>query len=177
MATRDPQRAAQLPFDELVYSLSRATVEYDGVDMGDSIEEYAQVMAELASAGDARRQILAQHGLDEARWEAIDAHWQTQLSEAMDQEDADGVPEILSRYTAAYEAAQRSIAPPISLDQFAMVTRLLDTSDDVRASLAKVGVTLADYVRGSEHWTRQLAGDPELARHFHDLLRGGSRTG
>jgi hypothetical protein len=162
----------------MVYPLSRSTVEYDGVRMGDSIEEYAQVMAELASAGDARRQILACHGLDEDRWEAIDANWQAQLSKAMEQEsDADGVPEILSRYTTAYAAAQRSIAPPISLDQFAMVTRLLDTSDDVRASLAKVGVTFADYVRGSEHWARQLAGDPALARHFHEVLRGGGRTG
>jgi hypothetical protein len=161
----------------MVYPVSRATVEYDGPDMGDDIEEYAQVMAELASAGDARREILARHGLDEARWDAIDAAWQAQLSEAMEQDaDGEGIPEILSRYAAAYEVAQRSISPPISLDQFAQVMRLLDTSDDVHASLAKVGVTLADYVRGSEHWTRQLAGDPELERRFHDVLRSGDQT-
>ena len=142
--------------------------------MNPTIEAYAQVMAELASTGDARDEVLARHGFDEARWEAIDTLWQNRLSEAMDQDpEDDSVPEILVAYSAVYHAAQRSFAPPITLDQFAMVTRLLDASGDVRASLAKVGVTLADYARGSEHWTRQLAGDAELERRFHEVLRVG----
>lgn len=142
--------------------------------MDSTLEAYTLVMAELASAGDARDEVLARHGLDEARWEALDTRWQDRLSEAMDQDPDDGVPELLAAYAAAYEAAQRSIAPPISLDQFALVTRLLEASGDVRASLARVGVSLADYARGSEHWTRQLAGDPELERRFHEVLRGGA---
>lgn len=161
----------------MVYPLSLATVEYDAADVEQSIEAYAQVMAKLASTGDAREEILAHHGLDEARWEAIDNYWQARLSEAMEQEpDDDSIPEIISMYAAAYEGAQRSMASPISLDQFAMVTRLLDASGDVRASLSKVGVTLADYVRGSEHWTRQLAKDPDLERRFHDVVRNGSQN-
>ena len=152
-------------------------VEYHAADVEHSIEVYAQVMAELASAGDAREEILTRHGLDEARWEALDNHWQARLSEAMEQDpEDDSVPEILSMYADAYEDAQRSLASPISLDQFAMVTRLLDASGDVRASLSKVGVTFADYVRGSEHWTRQLAGDPELERRFHEVLRSGDQN-
>ncbi len=135
-----------------------------------TLEAYAQVMAELASAGEAREAALARHGLDEARWEAIDAHWQAELSAALDVDD-DGIPEVLSAYASAYEAAQRALAPPISIEQFAQVTRLLQASGDVRASLAKVGVTLADYVRGSEHWSRRLAGDEELERRFQELLR------
>ena len=140
-----------------------------------TLEAYAQVMAELASAGEAREAALARHGLDEARWEAIDAHFQAELSAALDVDD-DGIPAILSAYAAAYEAAQRALAPPISIEQFARVTRLLQASGDVRASLAKVGVTLADYVRGSEHWSRRLAGDEELERRFQEALRGGGRS-
>ena len=160
----------------MIYPLSRLTVEYDACEVDPTVTDYARVMAELASAGDTRDEVLARNGLNEARWEAVDTHWQAQLSEAMDQDsDDDSVPEILATYTAAYEAAQRAIASPISLDQFAMVTRLLDASGDIRASLGKVGVTLADYVRGSEHWTRQLAGDPELERRFHEVLRRGDQ--
>lgn len=136
-----------------------------------TIEAYAAVMAELASAGEARAEALARRGLDEAQWERIDDHWQERLSEALDQDD--GVAEIVSTYAAAYEAAQRALAPPISLDQFAQVTRLLSASGDLRASLSKVGVTLADYVGGSEHWSRQLAVDPDLERRFEGVLRGG----
>jgi hypothetical protein len=137
-----------------------------------TVEAYAQVMAELASAGDDRAAVLARHGLTEATWEAADDCWQDELSAALDPED-DGVPEVISRYAAAYEAAQRAIAPPIPLEQFAQVTRLLSASGDLRAALAKVGVTLADYVRGSEHWSRRLAGDEELERRFDEVLRRG----
>jgi hypothetical protein len=137
-----------------------------------TIEAYAAVMAELADAGEARAEALARRGLDDARWEAIDAHWQQRLSEALEQED--GVADVITAYAAAYEAAQRALAPPISLEQFALVTRFLQASGDIRASLSKVGVTLADYVRGSEHWSRQLAQDPDLERRFNDVLRDGS---
>lgn len=157
-------------------------VEYDARVMEVTIEAYAQVMAELASAGegraaghaggDPRAPVLARHGLDEASWAAIDDRWQAELSAALDPDD-DGVPEILSAYAAAYEAAQRALAPPISIEQLAQVTRLLHASGDVRAALAKVGVTLADYVRGTEHWSRQLAQDPELERRFDDVVLHG----
>ncbi len=139
-----------------------------------TIEAYAQVMAELAAAGEGRAAVLARHGLDEARWDVIDDRWQEELSAALDPED-DGVPEVLSRYAAAYEAAQRALAPPITIEQFAQVTRLLQASGDIRAALAKVGVTLADYVRGTEHWSRRFAEDPELDRRFHEVLAHGMK--
>ena len=136
------------------------------------VEGYARLMAELAAAGASRGEVLARHGLDEARWEAIDARWQEALSEAIDVED-EGVPPILSAYAAAYEAAQRSLGAPISIEQFARVTRLLSANGDLQAALARAGVTMAEYVRGSEHWARRLAEDPELERRFDEALRGG----
>ena len=150
-------------------------VEYHDPRVDQTIEAYAQVMAELASAGEARGPVLSRHGLDEASWAAIDDRWQARLSAALDVDD-DGVPELLSAYAAAYGLAQRALAAPISLDQFALVTRLLNASGDLRASLAKVGVTLADYVRGSEHWSRRLAGEPDLEARFHEVLRTGQNS-
>jgi hypothetical protein len=136
-----------------------------------TVEAYAALMAELAAAGDARGEVRARHGLDEAAWDAIDQAWQDRLSEALD-EEGDGVAELLSRHAAAYQAAQSALAPPISLEQLAEVTRRLQVSGDLRASLARVGVSLADYVRGTEHWSRQIATDPEIERRFDAALRG-----
>jgi len=136
-----------------------------------TVEAYAGVMAELAAAGDARAAVLARHGLDEASWHAIDAAWQARLSEAMD-EEGDGVAEILSVHSAAYAAAQRAQAPAITLEQFAEVTRLLSASGDLRASLSRVGVSLAEYTRGSEHWSGKIATDPDLERRFEEVLAG-----
>jgi hypothetical protein len=137
------------------------------------IEAYARVMAELCSASHAtsRAEVFARHGLDEDQWDAIDARWQARLSEALD-EDGDGVSALIAAYASAYEAAQRSLAAPISLEQFAHVTRLLHATGDLRAALAKVGVELSDYVRGSEHWSRKLATEPDLERRFEAALRG-----
>jgi hypothetical protein len=135
------------------------------------LEAYATVMAELAAAGEARAEVLARRGLDEVRWDAIDTRWQERLSEAL-AEDSDGVPALLAAYTAAYEAAQRALAPPISLEQFARVTRLLQATGDLHAALAKVGVTLSDFVRSNEHWSRRMAEDPAEERRFQDALRG-----
>jgi hypothetical protein len=137
-----------------------------------TLEDYAALMAELAAAGEARAAVLARHDLDEATWDAVDEHWQARLSAALD-EEGDGVSELLSRYAAAYESAQRQSAPPISVEQLARVTRRLQASGDLRASLSKEGVTLAEYVRGTEHWSRLLATDPDAERRFNEVLRGG----
>ncbi len=144
-----------------------------------TIEAYAQVMAwflaSAADAGAARAATLARHGLDEPAWEAVDGQWQAALSAALDAE-GDEIPAVLSDYAAAYQAAQRAISAPITLEQLALVTRYLQASGDVRSALAKVGVSFADYVRGTEHWSRQLAGDPDLERRFDEVLRSGDAT-
>jgi hypothetical protein len=136
------------------------------------IAAYARVMAELAAAGNARAEVLARHQLDEDGWDEIDTYWQDRLSAALDGTE-DGAPALVSSYAAAYEAAQSAQAPAITLEQFARVTRLLQASGDLQASLSRVGVSLADYVRGSEHWSGQIAEDPELERRFEAALRGG----
>src|SRR5215471_21386923 len=100
-------------------------------------------MVELSAAEDRRQAVLERNGLDEDAWDAIDRTWQDRLSEAMNQDD-DEVPEILTRYTKAYEEAQRALGPVMSLETLARVTQLLSATSDLRAALAKSGVTLAD---------------------------------
>ena len=135
------------------------------------IQAYAALVAALARAGDSRAEVLGRHGLDEASWDTIDSEWQTRLSEAWS-EDGDGVPDLIARFSAAYAAAQRAMCEPMPLEQFAEVTRLLQASGDLRASLAKVGAELADYVRAAEHWPKRMAEDPALERQFDEVLKG-----
>ena len=144
------------------------------------LEAYAQIMAELAASapmgGDPdaaakREAILAKHGLDEASWNDIDGAWQERLSAALDEDDEDGVSPLFATYVAAYEAAQHTHGALISVEQLARVTRLLQASGDLRAALAKVGVTMAEYVRGTAHWARRFASEPDVARRFEEALR------
>lgn len=130
-------------------------------------------MAELAASPGERASVLARHGLDEARWEAVDAHFQEQLSEAMGatDDDSDDVHPLIVAYTQAYEAAQLRLSNPISIETFAEVTRLLNATGDLRASLARAGVTLADYVAASGRFMRQMPEDPALFQRFEDAVK------
>lgn len=135
------------------------------------LETYARVMAELLS-GPPREAVLARHGLTEESWSAVDTHWQDRLSEALADEE-EGVHPLLAAYLAAYEAAQKALASPITIEQFAEVTRLLQATGDVRAALSRVGVSLSDFVQGSEHWSRRIAQEPEVEQRFEAVLRRG----
>jgi hypothetical protein len=136
------------------------------------LETYARIAAELALAGAARADVLAKHGLDEDAWDDIDDGWQERLSAADDEVEAeDGVAPLVALFLAAYQAAQQGLAPPISIETLALVTRLVETSGDLGSALARSGVTLLDYVRGSEHWAPRLASDPDVARRFQVALR------
>jgi hypothetical protein len=136
---------------------------------------YARLMAELASAGAARRAgVLEEHGLDEAGWSEIDRTWQAALSEALDPPggvEAEGhVPAILSAYATAYEARQRELAAPVSLERFAEVTRLFGANGDIQAALARTQMKMSDFAAASAHWSRAMIEDPEIEARFAALL-------
>jgi len=141
-----------------------------------SLEAYATLMAELIAAGDAREEVLARHGLDEERWDAADTFWQERLNDALDDQEEEEGSGLLAKYSAAYEVAQRALLAPIALEKFARVTRLLQASGDLQSSLAKAGISFAEYVRSSEHWSRRMAEDPEEERRFEAVLRSDEET-
>jgi hypothetical protein len=135
-----------------------------------SIEAYASVAAELDAATDDRNEILTRLGLDEDAWDEIDTEWQQRLSADLEGDD-DGVPMLIATYTTAYQNAQRALGPPIPLVEFARVIRLFQASGDLQAALVKVGVTLAEYLRSNDHWTKRLTENPDEERQFYEALR------
>jgi hypothetical protein len=136
------------------------------------VTTYAKLMADLAAAdAHGRRAILARHGLNEETWSALDDDWQGRLSVEMAKND-EGGSAVLSEHTRAYQAAQRGLEPPIALEQFAEVTRHLEVTGDLHGSLATVGITLAQYVSGSGHWSRRMVEEPETEERFTASLRG-----
>jgi hypothetical protein len=134
------------------------------------VRAYARLMAELAVAGaGGRGSLLARNGLDEEAWSRIDLHWQSALSDALAPFE-DEVPPILSEYSAAYEARQRELATPVSLERFAEVTRLFQANGDLQAALSRVEVKMSDYVQASAHWSKAMIEDPELESRFAVLV-------
>jgi hypothetical protein len=135
----------------------------------ETIEEYAAFQVALTRRD--RAVVLAEMGVDEDEVAAIDERFQDQLSDALDDE-ADGIPPLLVAYEAALRKAREDQPSEavMSLEVFVEVTRALESGKDVTQIFERRGITLAEYLRGSEHWTSRLAADPELAARLAELL-------
>src|SRR5438067_7421456 len=120
--------------------------------------------ARLSEEGVDRDALLAEHGLDELRWSMIEDHWQAVLSTAMDLDvETHGIPEIISRYSAASARAQEERASSVlSIDHFAEATRRISRSHDVQKTLTDMGLTLSQFLKANLHWTKRMLESPEL---------------
>lgn len=140
-----------------------------------AMRAYAALAATLASADRPREEILGEHGLDEAGWEALDRVHQAQLSRSLDDDDVDGVPPLVAAYAEAFAAARARGAAAkslLSIERFADATRAIQRSGDPTAALARLGITLDDFLRANEHWTARMMTDADLLRRFRTRLDG-----
>jgi hypothetical protein len=134
------------------------------------VRAYARLMAELAAGGPrGRAATLLRHGLDEDAWTEIDDRWQAELSAALGPFD-DEPGALLAEYAAAYEAAQRELAAPVSLEAFAEVTRLVQANGDLVAALARGRMKMSDFVQANAHFSKAMIEDPEIEARFAALL-------
>ncbi len=137
-----------------------------------SLDAYAALVVALAEGKLSREQLLRAEGLDEAAWSAIDERYQDRLSRALDDE-RDGVPPLIAAYSEAFaraRAAQRQGEALLSLERFADATREIQRRGDPLAALAHLGITLADYLKANEHWTRRMLAEPEIGERFRSRL-------
>ena len=136
------------------------------------VETYASVTAALADGRRPREAILRDQGLDEESWAALDQFWQDRLSTSLE-EEVDGVPPLMAAYALAFERAQATLheaEPILPIERFAEATREIQRRGDPVAALKHVGVTLAQFLRANEHWTRRMIEDPDLLRRYRSRL-------
>jgi len=138
------------------------------------LEAYTRIVAEIANGGGDRAVVLARHGLDEDRWDAIDDAWQARLSDAADQASEDeGVPPLVVAYAEALTRAQRERTAGravIAFDRFAEAVRLLRRDGNMLQALARTGLTIDQFLQANQHWTACIVNDPELARRFEAIV-------
>lgn len=141
-------------------------------DQALDVTEYATLAAILADPSCDRDAILGARGLDEDAWNEIDRAFQDRMAQAMEDE-RDGVPPLIVAFAEAFErarAATRRTESVISIERFAEATREIQRRGDPAAALAHVGVTLEDFLRANEHWTRRMLEDPALLARFREKL-------
>jgi hypothetical protein len=140
-----------------------------------NLDAYARLAVALSRvagvAGPRRGELLATHGLDEARWQAIDDAWQTRLSEALDaMGDEATVPPLVEAYSRAMERAQTADSQLMAFERFVQATRAARAGGDLGKNLERLGVTVDDYLRANRHYTLAMTGDDALAERFRKAL-------
>jgi hypothetical protein len=134
----------------------------------DPIETYARVMADIG-AGKPRGEVLAAHGLDEVRFEAIEKAAFADVGEGVT--DAPVIPEADLRLDRAFrEARDRSSDALLSIEEFARAAAVAQEGVQVSERLTKMGVSLQTFLKASGHYAPRLAREPELAARFNEVL-------
>jgi hypothetical protein len=130
------------------------------------IEAFARLAAALANAAD-REALLAEHGLDEERWESVESAWYERLAAAEEgQRDEDGPPPILVAWAEAWARAHHERGTVLPFERYVEISKALAHGRDVAGMLARFGIDLAVYLASHQHWAQQMARDPALAHRF-----------
>lgn len=142
-------------------------------DPSQDVEVYAALAARLADPGADRAALLAEHGLDEAGWEALDDAWQARIEEA-DEDDGEevGVPPLVAAFAETFARVQRGRAKSeLSFERFLEAARAMKRGTDMATVLSRLDLTLEDYLSAQQRWTAAMLEDDELMAQFQRAMR------
>jgi hypothetical protein len=135
------------------------------------LETYVNLVVALSHPEAEPERVLASHGLDEDAWDAIDAHWQGRIDEALATESSDVMPPLVEAYAKAFARAQRRTAGEVlPFDKFVEVTRAVTSGEPMAEVLKRNGLTLERFLKTQQHWTTRMVQDEELARRFRAVF-------
>ena len=137
------------------------------------LDAYVRLATALAQAGDRREQLLAERGLDEDSWNALEEGWLARLERA-EQEHGDqpGVPPLVAQHAEAFARAMCEAADGVlPFERYVEVTCAFQRGGDVANTLERFSVSLPTYLQAHQHWAQRLAVDPELAARWQRMTQ------
>jgi hypothetical protein len=122
------------------------------------LERCASIAAELAEQRVSRIEILAKHGLTNARWSAAERTWQA----AIDEEQRDGGHALLDAYDAAYLTAWESFRGALEVREYALLS-LAAERGKLPPALDSLAIRRTVWTRIKRRWARRIAVDQRLS--------------
>jgi hypothetical protein len=123
------------------------------------LERCARIDASIGRARARASEILKEHKLDRATWEALRAHWAEQIK----QETARGKTALLRAYDAAFVAQVEDERGPIAIEEYARIVVAVERGTTA-ATLAELRLPEGSMVRVQRVWMGKIGKDPELRR-------------
>lgn len=137
--------------------------------LGLDIAGYARVAVAVAERPTARAAVLAEHGLDDARWMQIEQTWLLRVAAAALQHDLTLGQELDQAYTEA-QSALGPTEPTRTLPEYAALTARIERGEPTPLVISSARLSLADWIRLTRAWTTRLAQDPALSTTFRALV-------
>lgn len=125
------------------------------------LAEYAQLAALLAEQPDARSTTLARHGLDEDRFMIEERAWLERMARAAGDGDATLADEFGKLHAEARDRA--ALPTDLDLSGYARLSVKLDLAEDPAAVLRDQGLSIPQWMRVDDRWTRSAEEDPAVA--------------
>ena len=122
------------------------------------LDRCASIAAELAEQRVPRIEILAKHGLTNARWSAAERAWQT----AIDEEQRSGGHALLDAYDIAYLAAWESLRGALKVREYALLS-LAAERGKLPPALDSLAIRRTVWTRIKRRWARRIAIDQRLS--------------
>ncbi len=129
---------------------------------------YAKASARLAS-GVPRAEIIAQYGLDDARWLDVDKAFGLYLADAARRGDVETL-KAFEGWHAEEQAACPAPAPSRPLAAYAQIAAALQAGAVPLVVCAEAGLTLPEFFALQAAWTRRLLADPALHEEYSRLV-------
>jgi hypothetical protein len=146
-----------------------ATTASEG-DTGLAVEIYAAIKVSLWQSSIDMAEVLARHGLDEARWLAHESRQEQALAE----EARLGGYELANRLRAALLAARGrqgdAPKPELSLDDYVALRAADDAPETLAALLEDKGLSETQWLQLRRQWHSRLQADPALAAELRRKL-------
>jgi hypothetical protein len=139
-------------------------------DTGLTVEIYAAIKMSLWQSSVGMAEVLARHGVDEARWLAHESRQEQALAE----EARLGGYELANRLRAALLMARARRAdaprPELSLDDYVALRAADDAPETLAALLKDKGLSEEQWLQLRRQWHSRLQADPELAAELRRKL-------
>lgn len=133
-----------------------------------TLERHAEISAEIAEGDKPLAEILAAHRISEARWNEATVAWMKAIGDdVLVNADKATLPHV---YSDAFSRAQDAKKPVVPMDAEAYATLVVDVqiAGGPAEPLNVRGLSTADYLRLSRHWSKVLSSDEKESAAFFD---------
>lgn len=156
--------------DESALTFARLRARAPQPDPLITLEQYAQISAELAEQRQPRGAILERHGLDADAWSLEERGWMGRMSDAA----MNGDPSLSTQFSTLYLAAQSALADPneeaVTMETYAEIKVTMENGASQGQVLRARQMSVTAWIRIDNRFSRAAREDAAVKRELERAM-------